>query len=224
MPPDSQTIRGLAERFRDPRLLDQALTHRSAGNRNNERLEFLGDGILNFVIAAELFARRPEADEGDLSRLRATLVRKETLAEVARELGLGDALKLGQGEMRSGGFRRASILADALEAVLGALYIDSGFDGCADVIRDWFAKRLDHLPAAAALKDAKTRLQEYLQARQIPLPEYDLDRTEGADHARIFHVVVRIPDRGIELAASGSSRRKAEQAAAALALEAVEDA
>lgn len=208
--------------FGRPELLAQALTHRSAGDRNNERLEFLGDGILNFVVADELFRRFPEATEGDLSRLRARLVRRETLAEIGAERRLGEALTLGQGELRSGGHRRTSILADAVEAVIGAIYLDAGFEACAAIVRAWFAERLANLPPAEALKDAKTRLQEFLQGRRMALPDYELDRAEGADHARTFHVIVRIPALGIEHRAAGSSRRRAEQAAAALALESLE--
>ena len=214
-------LEGLGYRFNQERLLEQALTHRSAGNRNNERLEFLGDGILNFVVASELYHRFPDASEGDLSRLRAKLVRRDTLAAVAAELALGEVLIMGQGEMRSGGHRRASILSDALEAVLGAVYLDGGFDACAALIRRWYATRLESLPPAEQLKDAKTRLQERLQSRGLPLPEYELVDARGADHARTFRVACRIPAHAIEAFAEGSSRRKAEQAAAAGALQAL---
>ncbi|HKK14468.1 MAG TPA: ribonuclease III, partial [Gammaproteobacteria bacterium] len=157
--------RAIGYRFDDQRLLEYALTHRSAGSRNNERLEFLGDAVLGLVMAEALYRAFPRATEGELSRLRATLVKRETLAEVARALALGDYLTLGSGELKSGGFRRDSILADALEAVFGALYMDGGFEAAGRLIRDLFRERLEDLPSAAALKDAKTRLQELLQGR-----------------------------------------------------------
>ncbi|MDX1569468.1 MAG: ribonuclease III [Xanthomonadales bacterium] len=213
---------GLDYRFENPGLLRQALTHRSAGNPNNERLEFLGDSILNFVVADELFQRFPDADEGDLSRLRAKLVRKETLAAIANDLALGEHLNLGQGEKRSGGQRRSSILADAVEAVLGAVFLDGGYGPAADLIRAWFKDRVANLPPAEQLKDAKTRLQEYLQGRQLGLPDYELLRAEGADHARTFFVACDVPGLSVRVERSGSSRRKAEQAAAAAALEAID--
>jgi len=208
--------------FEDNGLLEQALTHRSAGNQNNERLEFLGDGVLNFIVAARLYAVFPDAPEGDLSRLRARLVRKETLASVAEEVGLGAHLVLGSGELKSGGHRRASILADALEAVVGAVYLDGGFDACEELVSRWFARRISDLPPAEELKDAKTRLQEYLQARQLQLPEYRLLTTSGADHQRRFTVSCRIPGLDLECAGVGTSRRKAEQAAAEASLERLE--
>jgi len=200
--------------FSDPELLRQALTHRSAGNRNNERLEFLGDGVLNFAVAAMLYEQFPEASEGDLSRLRARLVRRETLARVGRELGLGDYLILGSGELKSGGHRRDSILADAVEAILGAVFRDGGFDPCRRLVRHWFRSRIEALPPAEQLKDAKTRLQELLQSRRLPLPEYDLEEATGADHARTFTVCCRVPGLKLSFRAQGRSRRKAEQAAA----------
>jgi ribonuclease-3 len=200
--------------FDQDALLQQALTHRSAGNRNNERLEFLGDGVLNFVIAAILYERFPDAPEGDLSRLRARLVRKETLAHVGRELELGQHLLLGPGELKSGGHRRDSIVADAVEAVLGAVYLDGGFKACRKLILEWFEQRLDSLPPAEDLKDAKTRLQEYLQARQQPLPDYQLHAANGAEHARVFTVVCTVPSMDLTEQGQGTTRRKAEQAAA----------
>ena len=209
------------ERFARTELLQQALTHRSAGSSNNERMEFLGDSILDFVISDELYRRFPRASEGDLSRLRARLVRRDTLANLARELDLGSHLVLGSGELKSGGKRRDSILADALEAVLGAIYLDAGFSTCQNVIREWFAARLDSLPPAEELKDPKTRLQEYLQARKNALPHYRLLRAEGADHARTFHVRCEIE--GVEVAAeaTGSRLRKAEQESARRALQSI---
>lgn len=206
--------------FANPLLLDNALTHRSAGSRNNERLEFLGDAVLNFVIASELYARFPEAAEGELSRLRASLVKQDTLAILARSADLGSRLKLGSGELKSGGHRRDSILADALEAVLGAVYLDGGFDACRQLIQALYQERLDSLPTATSLTDPKTRLQEYLQSRRMPLPMYDVVEVSGEAHAQTFTVECRFErggkseiTRGI-----GSSRRRAEQDAAQQAL------
>lgn len=191
------------------------------GAANNERLEFLGDALLNAAMAVELFRRRPDAPEGELSRLRAALVRGETLAEIARELGLGEALRLGEGERKSGGHRRDSILADALEAVVGAVYLDSDFDTACAVVAGLFRARLDELPSADELKDAKTRLQEYLQGRSASPPDYDVVGTAGADHARRFTVRCRIPGIGLERTATATSRRKAEQGAAQACLDAL---
>lgn len=215
------TLAGIDYRFEDPQLLRAALTHRSAGAVNYERLEFLGDSVVNLVVAMRLYELRPEASEGDLSRMRARLVRGATLAEVATSLGLGQMLSLGEGELRSGGFRRASILADAFEALLGAIFIDGGYAACRDVVLRLFDPLIANLPAAEDLKDAKTRLQEWLQARGRPLPEYELLKEEGADHAKKFHVACRLADDGNAVAAEGSSRRKAEQRAAGLLLEAL---
>lgn len=209
--------RALGYLFHQPELLEEALTHRSAGGRNNERLEFLGDSILNFVIAAELYATHPRAAEGELSRLRATLVREETLAEVAQRLNLGDHLRLGSGEMKSGGFRRASILADALEAVFGAVYLDSDFETCQRLILRHYQDRLTGLPAVSELKDPKTRLQEYLQARQRALPVYQVLEISGEDHAQSFRVECVVD--AVRTVAVGSTRRRAEQEAARRALE-----
>ena len=214
-----ELVRGLGYEFRDPELLRQALTHRSAGGRNNERLEFLGDAILGFVIAEALYVHLPEASEGELSRMRASLVKRETLAEVARGLGLGDHLELGSGELKSGGFRRDSTLADALEAIFGAIYLDSDFPACKARILHLFAARLEALPSAAALKDPKTRLQEYLQSRRISLPDYEVLESRGKDHSREFVVLCRVEELGILHRAHGSSRRRAEQEAAAGVLE-----
>ena len=184
------------------------------GSRNNERLEFLGDSVLNLVISSRLFELHPEAQEGDLSRMRARLVRGVSLAEIASGIHLGKQIMLGEGELKSGGFRRASILADAFEALLGAIFLDSGYDACRTVIISLFDPLIENLPGMEDLKDPKTRLQEWLQARARPLPEYDLQREEGADHAKKFYVVCRVPDDGTEIEASGASRRKAEQTAA----------
>ncbi|MFP4154341.1 MAG: ribonuclease III [Halothiobacillaceae bacterium] len=212
--PPEQLAGRLGLSFRDEALFHRALRHRSAGSSNNERLEFLGDGVLNFVIAEQLFEKRPDAPEGELSRLRATLVREGTLAEIARELDLGAYLTLGSGELKSGGFRRSSILADALEALIGAVYLDRGFEAARNLVRDLFDDRLADLPKAADLKDPKTRLQEYLQARQLELPRYEVLEVRGAAHAQTFRVVCVVDARGIVAEGTGSSRRKAEQAAA----------
>jgi len=214
--PDS-LCRALGYPFRQAQLLEEALTHRSAGGRNNERLEFLGDAILNFVIAARLYDTHPRAAEGELSRLRATLVREETLAELAQCLNLGDHLRLGSGEMKSGGFRRASILADALEAVFGAVYLDSDFETCQHLILRHYQERLAALPAVSELKDPKTRLQEYLQARQRALPLYQVLEISGEDHAQSFKVECVVD--AVRTVAVGSTRRRAEQEAARRALE-----
>lgn len=213
------SVAGIDYRFTDQQLLREALSHRSVGASNYERLEFLGDSVLNLVISSRLFEIHPAASEGDLSRMRARLVRGVSLAKVASELGLGSQLKLGEGELKSGGFRRASILADALEAVLGAIFIDGGYQECRRVICSLFDPLIENLPPADDLKDPKTRLQEWLQARARPLPEYLLLREEGADHAKTFYVSCRISDGEISADATGGSRRSAEQAAATKALE-----
>jgi ribonuclease-3 len=207
-------IPGVDYRFNDADLLQQALTHKSAGRSNYERLEFLGDSILNMVVSTRLFQLYPLAPEGDLSRMRARIVRGKTLSEIALGLGLGRHLSLGEGEMKSGGFRRSSILADALEAILGAIYLDGGYAACRKVIETLCDPLIKALPPAEELKDAKTRLQEWLQARGRPLPAYTLLREDGADHAKNFHVQCGLLDSDARIAASGNSRRKAEQAAA----------
>ena len=200
--------------FNDADLLQQALTHRSAGRSNYERLEFLGDSILNMVVSSRLFELFPRAPEGDLSRMRARIVRGKTLSEMALRLDLGRHLNLGEGEMKSGGFRRSSILADALEAILGAIYLDGGYDACRKVIEDLCDPLINDLPPAEELKDAKTRLQEWLQARARPLPAYTLLREEGAEHAKKFHVQCGLVDDEARTVATAGSRRKAEQTAA----------
>ena len=212
-------VAGVDYRFTDELLLEEALTHRSRGGRNYERLEFLGDSVLNLVVTARLYELKPEAQEGDLSRMRARLVRGLTLSDIAAGIGLGQHLILGEGELKSGGFRRASILADAFEALLGAIFLDSDYASCRKVILGFFDPLIERLPDAEGLKDAKTLLQEWLQGRGLPLPEYVLLREEGADHAKKFHVRCRIVDDDNVIEASGNSRRKAEQAAAAKALE-----
>ena len=200
--------------FKDADLLDEALTHRSLGSRNNERLEFLGDGILNFVIADKLFTMDLEMREGDLSRLRASLVNGETLAEIARDLNLGDCIKLGAGELKSGGFRRSSILADAVESILGAVYCDGGFEASRALILRLYEDKLNNLPDVASLKDPKTRLQELLQSRRLSIPFYEVINVSGKAHAQIFRVRCTIEEINCVTQAEGGSRRKAEQLAA----------
>jgi ribonuclease-3 len=201
--------------FRDGGLLARALTHRSAGSVHNERLEFLGDALVNLLVAEALFQHWPKADEGALTRARAELVRESALATIARELDLGSRIRLGPGEMKTGGHRRDSILADALEAVVGAIYLDAGYDGCRAAVLPWFEALIAALPAPNRLgKDAKTRLQEWLQARQKPLPVYTLLGESGDDHAKVFRVGCRLEDPPLLREGEGSSRRGAEQAAA----------
>ena len=199
--------------FRDPALAELALTHRSAGRPNNERMEFLGDALVNMLVGEMLFESRARASEGELSRLRAQLVSGEALAAMARELELGDALKLGPGELKSGGFRRDSILADAFEAMIAAVYLDGGFDTCRRTVRALFAARISLMPHSR--KDAKTRLQEWLQARGLALPSYRLTASHGQDHAKTFEVLCELKQpQPLRIEGSGSSRRAAEQAAA----------
>jgi len=201
-------------RFHDAGLFVQALTHRSATGPNNERLEFLGDAVLDFVISDALFYIRPDADEGDLSKLRASLVKDTTLAELAVNLGLGEHLILGSGERKTGGHRRESILADALEAIFGAVYLDSGYDAAKDIIDRVFEQRLAALPDAADLRDPKTRLQEWLQARKLSLPAYDLVSVTGKDHRQRFVVSCTVIELSQTTEGQSTSRRKAEQRAA----------
>jgi ribonuclease-3 len=206
--------------FNDPGLLQQALTHRSAGTPNNERLEFLGDSIVNMMVAQALYERWPKADEGALTRARAELVREGALAVIARELQLGERLILGPGEMKTGGHRRDSILADALEAVVAAIYLDAGFAACQAVVLPWFSASMQALPATGKPeKDPKTRLQEWLQARQKALPLYELVSESGDDHAKTFRVRCGVTDPAVSTEGEGASRRLAEQQAAAAALE-----
>jgi ribonuclease-3 len=212
------SVAGIDYRFTDPQLLEEALTHRSLGAKNNERLEFLGDSALNLVVSSRLYELKPEAREGDLTRMRARLVRGVSLADIASGLGLGRQINLGEGEMKSGAFRRSSLLSNAFEALLGAIFIDGGYEACRTVIIDLFDPLIENLPGTEELKDAKTRLQEWMQARGRPLPDYSLQGEEGADHAKTFHVSCRLPDDGTEVEETGSSRRKAEQAAAASVL------
>lgn len=208
----------LAYSFNDEALLEQALTHRSVGSKNNERLEFLGDGILNFVIAEALFNQFSSHTEGDLSRLRAHLVNGVTLAEIARELNLGEYLRLGAGELKSGGFRRSSILADVVESILGAVYCDGGFDQCSQLIRRLYETKLINIPDPQSLKDAKTQLQELLQSRKISIPVYKVIKVSGKSHDQTFDVECIIESMKIIATGSGHSRRKAEQCSAEAAI------
>ncbi len=208
-----QTI--LDYQFKQPDLLEQALTHRSySADKNNERLEFLGDSVLSLVITQHIYQRQPEADEGELSRIRSSLVNQEALARVARDIGLGDYIYLGGGELKSGGFRRSSILSDTLEAIIGAIYLDSGFGPAQDTILFLYRDYLLTLPDTDTLKDAKTRLQEYLQSRQLGLPEYKVIKTVGKSHDQVFTVTCSIASLKLEYSGEGSSRKKAEQDAA----------
>lgn len=209
--------------FHRAELLRTALTHRSFSADNNERLEFLGDSLLNLFIAEALFQRFPDFSEGELSRARASLVSGKTLAVVGTEFKLGDYLRLGSGEMNSGGRRRESIIADAVEAIIGAIYLDAGLERCQERVVSWFAVRLNKLTNTDDFKDAKTRLQELLQSRKQLLPHYELIKTDGADHQQVFTVACSVGLLSTTMTASGSSRRKAEQAVAQLILERLED-
>ena len=204
----------LGHRFLRAELLEQALTHRSFGSPHNERLEFLGDGVLGCVMAQELFARFPALSEGDLSRLRASLVRKESLAAVARELGLGEYLRLGEGESASGGAARPSILADTLEALYGAVFLDAGYEGARATVCSTFGAALDALDPCTTAKDPKTRLQELLQGRGQGLPSYHLVATQGAAHRQTFEVECMVEQLGLRATGKGEARRAAEQQAA----------
>lgn len=208
--------------FRQPELLRQAMTHRSHGNKNNERLEFLGDSILGFVVSGLLYQHYPEVSEGDLSRLRARLVRGESLAEIARAFEFGEALLLGPGEMKSGGHRRDSILADSVEAVIGAIYLDGGFEQCEAWLQQVIQPRMEALPPVAQLKDPKTRLQEWLQARKQPVPQYEVIKVEGEGHQQRFTIRCQIREPAMTLEGHGRSRRKAEQEAALALIEQLE--
>ncbi|HTI46681.1 MAG TPA: ribonuclease III [Casimicrobiaceae bacterium] len=204
--------------FRDAALLRQALTHRSYGTPHNERLEFVGDAVLNCVIARALYGRFPDIAEGDLSRARASLVNQDTLAQVARRLDLGGAIRLGEGELRSGGSDRASILADGLEAVFGAVFLDGGYEAARAAVEAAYGDVLRDADPTALSKDPKTRLQELLQARRVAVPDYAVVATRGEAHAQLFDVECRIAALGVVTTGTGSSRRAAEQAAAAAAL------
>ncbi|MUV14241.1 ribonuclease III [Noviluteimonas gilva] len=209
--------------FVDPGLLAQALTHRSAAPLHNERLEFLGDALVNLFIAEALYKRWPRADEGTLTRARAELVRESSLAQIARTLDLGAHLVLGPGEMKSGGHRRDSILADAVEAIVGAIHLDAGFDACRAAVLPWFESAIEALPPPNKIgKDAKTRLQEWLQGRGKPLPVYRLVSESGDEHAKVFRVACTLADPVVECEGEATSRRAAEQLAADCVLQQIE--
>ncbi len=212
----------LGHTFKSAALLQQALTHRSHSSLHNERLEFLGDSVLNCVVAALLFEKFNKIDEGDLSRLRANLVKQQSLYEIAQRLELSQFLRLGEGELKSGGFRRPSILADTLEALFGAIYLDSGFDAARDVIRAMYVPILQTVDHKTLGKDAKTLLQEFLQGKKIPLPQYNVVATHGAAHNQEFEIECLVPKLDIQVFGTGGSRRAGEQAAARLALESVQ--
>jgi ribonuclease III len=219
--PSSPLESRLRYEFRNAELLRQALTHRSHSATHNERLEFLGDSVLNCAVAALLFQRFGKLDEGDLSRVRANLVKQQSLYEIAQALNISDGLRLGEGELRSGGFRRPSILADTLEAILGAIFLDGGFEAAQTVIKRLYVPILDHIDPRTLGKDAKTLLQEYLQGHKIPLPTYTVIATHGAAHNQQFEVECTVPKLDVKVAGSGASRRAAEQAAAKKALDEV---
>jgi ribonuclease-3 len=208
--------------FQKPDLLMQALTHRSHSKKNNERLEFLGDSVLNCTVAEMLYERYGDLDEGDLSRVRANLVKQQALYEIAQALQLSDCLRLGEGELKSGGFKRPSILADSFEAIVGAIFLDSGFEASKKVLRKWYSQILEHVDPRTLGKDDKTLLQEYLQGHQLPLPIYTVVATTGVAHNQQFEVECSIPSLKVTLNGKGASRRAAEQAAAKLSLEAAQ--
>ena len=221
MPTISKLCKRINYDFSNGDTLRLALSHCSSGKENNERLEFLGDSILGFLIAAELFQRFPMSKEGELSRLRAELVQKSTLAGIARELGLGEFMILGSGELKSGGADRESILADALEALICALYLDGGMELCRSRVLQWYAGRLDNLNLKDPQKDPKTRLQEYLQSRKQRLPLYEVSAVSGKDHEQLFSVNCDVALLSAPIIGYGSSRREAEQRAAEQALKAL---
>lgn len=215
--------RRMAYEFADRTLLTRALTHRSRGADNNERLEFLGDSILGFVVAEWLYQNFPDIAEGQLSRMRSTVVRKQTLAGIARGLQLQDALFVGEGEQKSGGANRDSILADAMEAVIGAVYLDSGIDSVKELVSDQFQPALDLLSTNSVYKDPKSRLQEYLQQRGFPVPVYEIVGIEGEAHCQVFEVACSVAGYDQRFLATGLSRRSAEQSAAEKAFSALND-
>ncbi|WP_269504170.1 ribonuclease III [Burkholderia sp. IMCC1007] len=219
--PLSQLESRLRYEFRNAELLRQALTHRSHSATHNERLEFLGDSVLNCAVAALLFQRFSKLDEGDLSRVRANLVKQQSLYEIAQALNISEGLRLGEGELRSGGFRRPSILADAFEAIIGAVFLDGGFEAAQGVIKRLYVPILDHIDPRTLGKDAKTLLQEYLQGHKIALPTYTVVATHGAAHNQQFEVECTVPKLDVKVSGSGASRRAAEQAAAKKALDEV---
>lgn len=209
----------LGYKFSDPTKLSHALTHRSANKIHNERLEYLGDAVLGMVIAKELFTRFPNEPEGKLTRMRSSIVKGDTLAEVGREFELGELLLLGPGELKSGGYRRESILADAVEAIIGAIFLEAGIDTCEQLVLTWFASRLDALDPSVTAKDSKTRLQEHLQGKKLPLPDYEVTEIKGKSHDQTFIVKCLVAGLTEATFGKGNSRRKAEQCAARLAFE-----
>lgn len=215
----TKLARQLAHEFKDQELLTRALTHRSHSSQNNERLEFLGDGVLNFLVAHQLYQRFPKLPEGDLSRLRAQLVKEQTLSEIAISLNLGECLRLGEGELKSGGWRRPSVLADAVEAILGAVFLDGGYPAADALVQRLFLPLLQNIDPKAIGKDAKSLLQEWLQGRKLDLPEYTVLATEGEAHCQTFLVSCYIDKLQITTEAKGASRRAAEQLAAQSAYE-----
>lgn len=214
-------LKRLTHRFSQPELLTQALTHRSYAATNNERLEFLGDGALNFIIAHQLYQRFPKLAEGELSRLRAQMVKEATLSEIALSLDLGDALRLGEGELKSAGWRRPSILADALEAMIGAVYLDAGFEAAETFVLGLYQHKLETIDPKVVDKDAKSLLQELLQSKKLAVPEYSVIDTSGEAHAQKFTVECVVEKHQIRTVGEGHSRRAAEQQAAELALHAL---
>lgn len=217
--PYAKLSRQIGYEFKDPGLLKQALTHRSAAKQHNERLEFLGDAVLGMIIARELYDKFPNVPEGKLTRMRSTLVKGDTLAELARESDVGELMNLGPGELKSGGHRRSSIIADAMEAIIGAIYLEAGLAQTEDVVLHLWKSRINKLDPNEHPKDAKTRLQEFLQSRRLPLPLYEVVEITGKDHAQTFVVHCQVATLDTPLEGVGSSRRKAEQQAAKLALE-----
>ncbi|MFP4793049.1 ribonuclease III [Pasteurella multocida] len=214
--------RQIGYQFNQPALLKQALTHRSAAVKHNERLEFLGDAILNFIIAEALYHQFPKCNEGELSRMRATLVREPTLASLARQFELGDYLSLGPGELKSGGFRRESILADCVEAIIGAISLDSDLATTTKIVQHWYQVQLKQIQPGDNQKDPKTRLQEYLQSKRLPLPTYNVVEIKGEAHCQTFTVECYVKNIDRTFMGSGASRRKAEQAAAEKILQLLE--
>jgi ribonuclease-3 len=222
--PYIQLYKKIGYTFAESANLARALTHRSAHKKHNERLEFLGDAILGMIIAKELYQRFPQQPEGKLTRMRSNLVKGDTLAALAREFELGDLLLLGPGELKSGGFRRDSILADALEAIIGAIYLEAGLTVCEPIVLQWFTQRLNELDPQSVSKDDKTRLQEYLQAKKLPLPLYEVSEITGQSHEQIFYVECTVTGLKQATVGKGNSRRKAEQKAARLAFEKLSNA
>lgn len=217
--PYAKLSRQIGYEFEDTGLLKQALTHRSAAKQHNERLEFLGDAVLGMIIARELYDKFPQVPEGKLTRMRSTLVKGDTLAELARESDVGELMNLGPGELKSGGHRRSSIIADAMEAIIGAIYLEAGLEQTEQVVLHLWKSRINKLDPNEHPKDAKTRLQEFLQSRKLPLPVYEVVKITGKDHAQTFVVHCQVANLNSPLEGVGSSRRKAEQQAANLALE-----